>query len=105
VPDRSSSSLRRSVLLLALAALAAAITAFRYGLVLALVVGVVSVAIVLLAIGRPEPAEGPANPGRRSFLAAGGLIGLLLATGGAELGRLVRRWTRADPDPVIADMA
>jgi hypothetical protein len=105
VPDRSSSSLRRSVLLLALAALAAAITAFRYGLVLALVVGVVSVAIVLLAIGRPEPAEGPADPGRRRFLAAGGLIGLLLASGGAELGRLVRRWTRADPDPLIAEMA
>ena len=102
VPEPSSSS--RTVLLYGLAVVAAVVTAFRYGLVLALVVGAACVVVVFLALVLAAR-EHREDASRRRFLALGGLIGLALATGGAELGRLVRRWTRTDPEPVIADMA
>jgi hypothetical protein len=92
------------VLLYGLAVLATAVTAFRFGLLLALVVGVLCVAVVWVAHVLATR-ERPHDEGRRRVLALGGLAGLALATGGAELGRLVRRWSRADPEPVVADMA
>ncbi|MDP9226791.1 MAG: alkaline phosphatase family protein [Actinomycetota bacterium] len=103
MPGRSS--FLRRLLPFAAAILAAAITTFRYGLLLGLIVGAVGAVIAwaaMLAASRAEPRE---DPSRRRFLALSGLVGLVVALSGAEAGRLIRRWTRANPDPVIQDMA
>ncbi|MFL5735893.1 MAG: alkaline phosphatase family protein [Actinomycetota bacterium] len=104
MPDRSPST-AKVLIAFAVVVLAAALTTFRYGLAMGLVVAVVGSLIVWagLAIARRgAPAE---DPSRRRFLAVSGLVGLLVALGGAELGRYVRRWTRPDPEPVLRDMA
>ena len=85
--------------------LAAAVTTFRYGLVLGLVVAVVGAAIAWTATALAGRTGRPEDPSRRRFLALSGLAGLLVALGGAEAGRFIRRWTRANPDPVIQEMA
>lgn len=76
--------------------------AVGFGLV-ALVLGLV--AVLLRERRRPDRSEGPSSPGRRRFLGWAAVTGLLFVTGGAGIGRLIRRLTKSDPMPAIDAMA
>jgi len=104
VPDHPPST-AKVLIAFAVVVLAAALTTFRYGLVMGLVVAVVGSLIVWAGLAIARRGGHAEDPSRRRFLALSGLVGLLVALGGAELGRYVRRWTRPDPEPVLRDMA
>ena len=96
----------RFLLLLILAAgLIATAVAFRGGVVAAVLAGIVVLTVALLVARSRSVAEGASDPGRRRFLGLAGLTGLVVVTGGAGLGRAVRRLTRPDPKPALDAMA
>ncbi|MFL5766500.1 MAG: alkaline phosphatase family protein [Actinomycetota bacterium] len=104
MPDRSFSTFR-AVIPFVVVVLAAALTTYRYGLVMGLVVAGVGSLLVWAGLAVAARQERTEDPSRRRFLALSGLVGLLVALGGAELGRYVRRLTRPDPEPVLQNMA
>jgi hypothetical protein len=69
------------------------------------ITGVICVAVALLAARSVLGMSAPTDPSRRRLLAIAGLLGVAAATGGAALGRTVRRVTRPDPRPVQEAMA
>ena len=69
------------------------------------IAGVICVAMALLATRSVQAMSAPTDPSRRRLLAIAGLLGAAAATGGAALGRTVRRVTRPDPRPVQEAMA
>ncbi|MCD6021360.1 MAG: phoK 3 [Actinomycetia bacterium] len=69
------------------------------------ITGVICVAVALLAARSVQGTSAPTDPSRRRLLAIAGLLGVAAATGGAALGRTVRRVTRPDPRPVQEAMA
>jgi hypothetical protein len=86
--------------------LVAVVVAFERGLVAGAIAGILVLVAAMLILGAMRPAtEGPADPGRRRMLGIIGLAGLAALTGGAGLGRAVRRLTRPDPKPVLDAMA
>ena len=92
-------------LLVLAAGLIAGAVAVRGGLVVAVLAGIVVLAMTALVARSPSAAEGTPDPGRRRFLGLAGLAGLALVAGGAGLGRAVRRLTRPDPKPALDAMA
>ncbi len=72
---------------------------------LGVLAGIVCVVVALLATRSIQKMSGPTDPSRRRLLAIAGLLGAAAATGGAALGRTVRRVTRPDPRPIQEAMA
>ena len=99
---------RRSLTLIALV-LVGGLVGLAVGLagsaLLGAITGVICVAVALLATRSVQGMSAPTDPSRRRLLAIAGLLGAAAATGGAALGRTVRRVTRPDPRPVQEAMA
>jgi hypothetical protein len=99
---------RRSLPLIALV-LVGGLVGLAVGLagsaLLGAITGVICVAVALLATRSVQGMSAPTDPSRRRLLAIAGLLGAAAATGGAALGRTVRRVTRPDPRPVQEAMA
>jgi hypothetical protein len=72
---------------------------------LGVIAGIVCLAVALVATRSVQRMSAPTDPSRRRLLAIAGLLGAAAATGGAALGRTVRRVTRPDPRPVQEAMA
>jgi hypothetical protein len=89
--------------------LVSGLIAFAVGLagsaLLGVVTGLVCLGIALLAVRSVQRMSVPADPSRRRLLAIAGLLAAPPATGGAALGRTIRRVTRPDPRPVQEAMA
>jgi hypothetical protein len=69
------------------------------------ITGLVCLAIALVATWSVQGMSTPTDPSRRRLLALAGMLGAAAATGGAALGRTIRRVTRPDPRPVQEAMA
>jgi arylsulfatase A-like enzyme len=69
------------------------------------VAGVVCLTVALLAAWAVGRAARPTDPSRRRLLALAAVLGAAAATGGAALGRTIRRITRPDPRPIQEAMA
>jgi len=99
---------RRTALVVALVALSG-LVGFGVGVagsvLLGVVTGLVCLAVGVVATWSVQRMSAPTDPSRRRLLAAAGLLGAAAATGGAVLGRTVRRLTRPDPRPVQEAMA
>jgi hypothetical protein len=99
---------RRSLALIALV-LVGGLVGLAVGLagsaLLGAITGVICVAVAFLATRSVQGMSAPTDPSRRRLLAIAGLLGAAAATGGAALGRTVRRVTRPDPRPVQEAMA
>jgi hypothetical protein len=99
---------RRTPILLGLA-LIGAVVGLAVGLagsaLFGVATGLVCLAIGLAASWSVQRMSAPTDPSRRRLLAAAGLIGAAAATGGAVLGRTVRRIARPDPRPIQEAMA
>jgi hypothetical protein len=99
---------RRTSIVVALALLAA-LVALAVGLsgsaLLGAVTGLVCLAIALVATWSVERMSAPTDPSRRRLLALAAVLGASAATGGAALGRTIRRVTRPDPRPIQEVMA
>ena len=102
MPDRPPST-TKILIASAVVVLAAALTTFRYGLVTGLAVAVVGSIIAWAGLALASHGARPEDPSRRRFLALSGLLGLVVALGGAEAGRYLRRWTRPDPEPATTE--
>jgi hypothetical protein len=72
---------------------------------LGVIAGIVCLAVALVATRSVQRMSAPTDPSRRRLLAIAGLLGAAAATGGAALGRTVRRVTRPDSRPVQEAMA
>lgn len=93
------------LLLLLVGAVALALS-MTGSLTVAVGLGLVALATGLIVVAvRGRSDEGPQSPGRRRFLGWAAVTGLLFVTGGAGLGRLIRRLTKTDPMPAIDAMA
>ncbi len=102
---QASGRKRALVLLTAAGGIVALVIAFTGSILMAAIAGVIVLAAALLvARERTRATDGPADPGRRRLLAAMGAAGLVLVSGGASLGRVVRRLTTPDPRPAIEEM-
>jgi hypothetical protein len=99
---------RRTVLAVGLVALSGLI-GFGVGVAgsvsLGVVTGLACLAVGAMAARSIQRISAPTDPSRRRLLAATGLLGVAAATGGAVLGRTVRRLARPDPRPVQEAMA
>jgi hypothetical protein len=69
------------------------------------VTGLVCLAVALMAARSVQRMSTPTDPSRRRLLTLAGVLGAAAATGGAALGRTIRRVTRPDPRPVQEAMA
>ena len=88
------------------AGLIALVIAFTGSLLVALLVGGLVLAVVLVvAVRGREPSDAPGDPSRRRFLALLGGIGLAALVGGAAVGRAAKRVMRPDPQPALEAMA
>ncbi len=67
--------------------------------------GITCLAVAILATRAILRIDSPTDPSRRRLLALAGVLGAAAATGGAALGRAIRRVTRPDPRPVQEAMA
>jgi len=97
-------------LFLLLAGAVALVMSLTGSLSVALLSGIALLAIslvILLLIGRrgPSDAENSVDAGRRRFLGWMAVAGVLVVTGGAGIGRLIRRVTKTDPMPAVRGMA
>jgi hypothetical protein len=93
------------VALVLVGALVALAVGFAGSALLGLITGLVCLAVALLATLSVQRMSAPTDPSRRRLLAIAGLLGVAAATGGAALGRTIRRVTRPDPRPVQEAMA
>ncbi len=69
------------------------------------ITGLVCVVVGLLATWSVDRMNAPTDPSRRRLLALAALLGAAAATGGAAVGRTIRRVTRPDPRPIQETMA
>jgi Type I phosphodiesterase / nucleotide pyrophosphatase len=99
---------RRTLVMIA-PVLVAGLIALAVGLggsaLLGVISGLVCLTAALLATRAVQRMDTPTDPSRRRLLAVAGLLGAAAATGGAALGRTVRRVTRPDPRPIQEAMA
>ena len=93
------------MVLVVLAALVALAVALAGSALLGVLTGLVCLAIALTATWSVQRMSAPTDPSRRRLLALAGLLGAAAATGGAALGRTIRRVTRPDPRPIQEAMA
>jgi hypothetical protein len=93
------------VVLVLLAALVGLAVGFAGSALLGVLTGVVCLGIALTATWSVQRMSAPTDPSRRRLLALAGLLGAAAATGGAALGRTIRRVTRPDPRPIQEAMA
>ena len=100
--SRQTSIVVASALLSALVALAVGLSGSA---LLGAITGLVCLAIALVATWSVQRMSAPTDPSRRRLLALAGVLGAAAATGGAPLGRTIRRVTRPDPRPVQEAMA
>jgi hypothetical protein len=105
VQARSTPALLIPIAVLGLLAVLAAfargfVEAAAGGLIL-LAVGVGAAAILM----RQPSGDEPADPSRRRILGLLGLAGIVVVTGGAMVGRTIRKVTRPDPAPALDAMA
>ena len=92
-------------MLVLLAALVGLAVGFAGSALLGVITGVVCLGIALTATWSVQRMSAPTDPSRRRLLALAGLLGAAAATGGAALGRTIRRVTRPDPRPIQEAMA
>ena len=89
--------------------LLAALVGFAVGLagsaLLGVITGILCLSVALLATWSVQRMETPTDPSRRRLLALAAVVGTAAATGGAVLGRTIRRVTRPDPRPIQETMA
>jgi hypothetical protein len=99
---------RRTSIVVALALLAA-LVGLAVGLagsaLLGAITGLVCLATALVATWSVQRMSVPTDPSRRRLLALAGVLGAAAATGGAALGRTIKRVTRPDPRPIQEAMA
>jgi hypothetical protein len=86
--------------LVLLAALVGLVVGLAGSALLGLIAGLVCLAVAVIATWSVQRATTPTDPSRRRLLALAALAGTAAATGGAVLGRTIRRVTRADPRPI-----
>jgi hypothetical protein len=99
---------RRTTLLVALVLLATLVSigvAVAGSALLGVITGLVCLTVALLATWSVDRMEGPTDPSRRRLLALAAVVGAAAATGGAAVGRTIRRVTRPDPRPIQETMA
>ena len=72
---------------------------------LGLLTGLICLAVGIAAAWAVQRMHRPTDPSRRQLLLTAGLLGAAAATGGAALGRAIRRVTRPDPRPIQEAMA
>jgi type I phosphodiesterase/nucleotide pyrophosphatase len=99
---------RRTSIVVALALLAA-LVGLAVGLagsaLLGAITGLVCLATALVATWSVQRMSVPTDPSRRRLLALAAVLGAAAATGGAALGRTIKRVTRPDPRPIQDAMA
>ncbi len=99
---------RRTSIVIALV-LVGGLVAFAVALagsaLLAVITGVVCLIVALLATWSVDRMNAPTDPSRRRLLALAAVLGAAAATGGAAVGRTIRRVTRPDPRPIQETMA
>jgi len=99
---------RRTPIVIALVLLAALVSlgvAVAGSALLGAVTGLVCLIVALLATRSVDRMNAPTDPSRRRLLALAAVLGAAAATGGAALGRTIRRVTRPDPRPIQETMA
>lgn len=98
----------RAPIVLALVLLAA-VVGLAVGLagsaLLGVITGLVCLVIALAATRSVQRMSAPTDPSRRKLLTLAAVLGAAAATGGAALGRTIRRVTRPDPRPIQEAMA
>lgn len=99
---RRTATLVGLVLLSGLIALAVGVAGSA---LLGVVTGLVCLAMAILATRTVQRMSVPTDPSRRRLLALAAVLGAAAATGGAALGRTIRRVTRPDPRPIQEAMA
>ena len=72
---------------------------------LGVITGLACLIVALLATWSVDRMNAPTDPSRRRLLALTALLGAAAATGGAAVGRTIRRVTRPDPRPIQETMA
>ena len=93
------------VVVVLLAALVGLAVALAGSALLGVLTGVVCLGVALMATWSVQRMSAPTDPSRRRLLALGAVLGAAAATGGAALGRTIRRVTRPDPRPIQEAMA
>ena len=93
------------VVLVLLAALVGLAVALAGSALLGVITGVVCLGMALVATWTVQRMSVPTDPSRRRLLALAAVLGAAAATGGAALGRTIRRVTRPDPRPIQEAMA
>lgn len=93
------------IALVLLAALVALGVAVAGSALLGAVTGLMCLTVALLATWSVDRMEAPTDPSRRRLLTLAALLGAAAATGGAAVGRTIRRVTRPDPRPIQETMA
>ena len=91
--------------LVLLAALVGLAVGLAGSALLGVVTGLVCLVIGLAATWSVQRMSAPTDPSRRRLLALAAVLGTAAATGGAALGRTIRRVTRPDPRPIQEAMA
>jgi hypothetical protein len=91
--------------LVLLAALVGVAVGFAGSALLGVITGVVCLGVALMATWSVKRMSAPTDPSRRRLLALAAVLGAAAATGGAALGRTIRRVTRPDPRPIQEAMA
>ena len=93
------------VALVLLAALVGLAVALAGSGLLGVITGLVCLAVAVMATWTVQRMSAPTDPSRRRLLALAAVLGAAAATGGAALGRTIRRVTRPDPRPIQEAMA
>jgi Type I phosphodiesterase / nucleotide pyrophosphatase len=97
-------AVKRLLVPVLLAALAAVAVAFLGSWILAIPTGLIVLAIGLFVEWSLEH-QGVHDPSRRSFLLGAAGLGVLMSGAGSVIGRFLRRATLPDPTPVMDEMA
>jgi hypothetical protein len=93
------------VLLALLATLVGLVVALAGSALLGVITGLVCLGMALVATWTVQRMSAPTDPSRRRLLALAAVLGAAAATGGAALGRTIRRVTRPDARPIQEAMA
>jgi hypothetical protein len=93
------------VALIVLAALVGLAVALAGSALLGVITGLLCLAMALVATRTVQRMSVATDPSRRRLLALAAVLGAAAATGGAALGRTIRRVTRPDPRPIQEAMA